>query len=534
MKCKEVILFFLLMFFYLAGFGQKQIDYSSKVGYVRPEKPEDMTLVNNVVFVHDSMTMYCDSAIYNKKENYFFAFNNIVMLQNDTRLTGDELHYYGNERVGHLTGKAVILEDDEVTMQTDYLLLDRNDNTISYMTGADIWDEKNTLKSKDGIYFIDDKVFNFYTSVVLTSPDALIYTDTLFYNTKTDESFFEGATKMILLEDSTIILTNSGMYNTKTEEVYSTARPIILTKDQHIEGDTIYYDSQNKKGYSYGNIFVQDTANDMIVLCDSVTLNTVDTLSVAILTGQVLCKQIDEEDTLYFHADTVRIEMDTNYKVYDMYGFPYCKFFRQDIQGASQWCHYRVEDSVFTMLYSPMIWTENAQLSADTIVMETDSKGVKKMYMFPNPLIVQNSDTLSNKFFNQIIGRYLTGWFEKNSIKYAEIEGNTEIVYYLWEEKRERNTDTLQTNTLPNKEDSSFVKQRKIKELTGVNIGKARQLNLFFAKGEIKKMTAVDNPAFYIDDDDKLPLETKRLKGFIWKIEDKPLQPMDIFIKREL
>lgn len=91
---------------------------------------------------------------------------------------------------------------------------------------------------------------------------------------------------------------------------------------------------------------MQDTTNDMITTCDSAVLNTIDTQSVAILTGNVLCKQIDKEDTLYFHSDTLRIEMDTNYKVYDLYGFPHCKFFREDFQGASEWCHYVVEDSI--------------------------------------------------------------------------------------------------------------------------------------------------------------------------------------------
>ena len=514
--------------------AQKQIDYRSKVGYIRPENPDDIILIHNVVFVHDSMTMYCDSAIYNKKENYFFAFNNIVMVQKDTRLTGDELHYYGNERVGHLTGKTVILEDKEVTMQTDYLLLDRNDNTVRYITGADIWDEENTLKSKEGIYFIDDKFFNFYYSVVVTSPDATIYTDSLYYDSKDDEAIFLGPTQ-IDMEDSTKVLTTQGTYNTNTEEVYSEQRPEVYTKDQYITGDTIYYHRKEKRGFACGNLFMQDTTNDMITTCDSAVLNTIDTLSIAILTGNVLCKQIDKEDTLYFHSDTLRIEMDTNYKVYDLYGFPHCKFFREDFQGASEWCHYVVEDSILTMLVSPMLWTEDTQLSSDTIVMETTEKGIKKLYMFPNPLIVQNSDTLTEQYFNQVIGKNLTGWFEKNSIKYAEIVGNSEIVYYLWDEKKKKNQDQDSTlSTLTTQDTIDVSKPQKEKELTGVNIGKARQLNLYFNKGDIKKMTALDNPNFYMDDDEKLSYEVKHLKGFVWKIEDKPKKPTDIFIKREL
>ena len=130
-----------------------------------------------------------------------------------------------------------------------------------------------------------------------------------------------------------------------------------------------------------------------------------------------------------------------------------------------------------------------------------------------------------------MIGKNLTGWFEKNSIKYAEIVGNTEIVYYLWEEKKAKQNDSshADSNDTLNKNITD-----RTKKLLGVNIGKARQLNLYFSKGEINKMTALDNPSFYMDDEEKLSLEIKRLKGFVWKIEDKPLKPTDVFIKRKI
>ncbi|MBR1769780.1 MAG: hypothetical protein IJ748_04900, partial [Bacteroidales bacterium] len=371
----------------------------------------------------------------------------------------------------------------------------------------------------------------------MTSPDATVYTDSLFYDTRTDESTFFGPTD-ILLDDSTKIYTTQGSYNTDSEEFYSEKRPEIYTKDQFISGDTMYYHRKLKEGFALGNLFMQDTANDMIVTCDSAFLTTVDTNSTALLTANILCRQIDKDDTLYFHSDTLRIEMDTSYKVYDIYGYQHCKFYREDFQGASEWAHYNVEDSLLTMLINPVLWNEDTQLSSDTVIMETDAKGIKKMYMFPNPLVVQNSDTLTELFFNQAIGKNLTAWFEKNSIRYAEIVGNSEIVYYLWEEKKKKNADsTLHIDTVITKTDTLYIAKENIikeKELTGVNIGSSRQLNLYFSKGEIKKMTAVDNPRFYIDQDEKLSSTEKYLRGFHWSIKDKPMKPEDVFIKRNL
>jgi hypothetical protein len=36
-------------------------------------------------------------------------------------------------------------------------------------------------------------------------------------------------------------------------------------------------------------------------------------------------------------------------------------------------------------------------MTSDTIVMLTQKKGVKEMFMYPNSLIVQNSDTLTQR-----------------------------------------------------------------------------------------------------------------------------------------
>ena len=510
MKAKTLAIIVLLLA-QVTTFAQKQIEYRSDRGQIRPETPNDITLINNVVFEHDGMTMYCDSAIYNKHENYFYAYFNVIMVdKNGTRLSGDELQYYGNEKRGFLSGREVLLEDKDVTMQTDYLLLDRNDNTVRYITGAKIWDKENTLTSKEGVYYIDEKEFYFLFAVEMTSPDVIMNTDTLIYNTKTNQSDFFGPT-IINTSDSIKVIATQGSYNSKTEEVFSDKRPEIFTKDQYLIGDTIYYHKKQKNGYAYGNIYVKDSTQDIILHCDSIVLNTIDTLSVATITGKLLCRQIDNEDTLYFHSDTLTVIMDSSFDAKELVAYQHCKFFRNDMQGAAEFCRYDVQDSLLTMLFRPVIWAQESQLTSDTIQLEATKKGAKKIYMYPNPLIVQNSDTLTEQYYNQIKGKNLEGWFENNNIKYVEVQGNAELVYYLWEE---------------NKKDTT-------KSLTGVNIGQSKQLNLYFQKGEVKKLSALSNPYYYIDSDENIAEENKRLKGFVWCKDDKPLKPEDIYINRK-
>ena len=58
--------------------------------------PDAQVVVGNVVFRHDSVYMYCDSAYYYDKISSFEAFSNVKMNQGDTLfLYGDRLYYDG-------------------------------------------------------------------------------------------------------------------------------------------------------------------------------------------------------------------------------------------------------------------------------------------------------------------------------------------------------------------------------------------------------------------------------------------------------
>ncbi|MBR1627406.1 MAG: hypothetical protein IJ681_09715 [Bacteroidales bacterium] len=497
--------------------SQNQIEYRSDFGKIYPENPNDIVLVDNVVFTHKDMTMYCDSAIYNQKENYFDAFNNIKMYQGDSvSLFGDVLHYDGNTKIGELDGRQVVMRDNDVTMHTDYLIVDRNLNTVSYYSSATIFNSKDTLRSKEGVYFIDDEVFRFYHSVRLNSKDGKLIADSLFYNTKTEESEFYGNSAVLVVyddttrTDSSFVISPYGKYNSKTEEIYSDARPEIYTKNTFITADTLYYDKKRKNGYAYNNIYVADTVEKIWLNCNAVRLNTEDTLSIAFITDSLLVRQTEKEDTLYFHADTLRIVMDTSFEVKELFAYAHCKFYRNDMQGACEYAYYNRSDSSLLMLKRPVLWAEESQMTADTILLITDEKNVKELYMRPNTFIVQNSDTNTNDFFNQISGKNLTGYFERNKIYYAEIDGNTRSVYYIWDEN----------------------KKQKTKKLTGVNIGLSKAMHLYFKGGELKKMVAVKDPEFYMDALKNISDEERQLRGFIYLESDRPKQPVDIYINR--
>lgn len=67
------------------------------------DRSDAQVVVGNVIFRHDSLYMYCDSAYYFDQRNSFEAFGNVRMEQGDTLfLYGDHLYYDGMTQIAQM------------------------------------------------------------------------------------------------------------------------------------------------------------------------------------------------------------------------------------------------------------------------------------------------------------------------------------------------------------------------------------------------------------------------------------------------
>lgn len=489
-------------------FAQEKINYKSDWGERMPSFPNHLVLKGNVVFEHEGMIMLCDSAILNKTENYISAYNNIHIYEDTVHLYGDELFYDGNTKVAEIFGKVVTLHDGKVTLQTDYMLLDRVENNVRYTNKADIWDEDNVLKSRFGTYYIDTKYFEFTDNVEINTPNAFIQSDSVAYDSRSHESYFFAWTD-IFTTDSVRILTTKGQYNTETEDAVLRRDNCIIRDSKTLKADSILYNTKKDVGKAFFNVTINDTANDIMTRSDYLELDKKDSLPYAFLTGRLCVMQTEKEDTLYMHGDTLWVDFDTAMHAKELMAYAHAKVFKKDVQLAAEMIHYFVDDSLAFLTVRPVMWNEENQFTADTIVLTVAEGGIKSMRMYPNSFIVQNSDTATEMYFNQVSGRVFDAEFEDSRIAYAQMQGNVRTIYHFWEEDKDK------------------------KQLTGINIGSSVGLKMYFKKGKLEKMTAVDKPEFYLDDKDRIKEEDKTLKGFIWLESQRPLSPQDIFKHRD-
>ena len=220
-------------------------------------------LLDSVIFKHNTTIMYCDSAWHYFKENKFEAFGNIHINKNDSlHLYGNHLNYLGNKGLALISGNIVI-KDNTMTLTTDKVSYNLDNNVASYNNSATIKNKENTLKSKRGKYYSNLNKLEFKTDVELINPEYNIVSDTLIFNTLSEIAYFFGPTN--ITSDDNFIYCENGWYNTKTDLSRFSKNAYLENKDQKLFGDSLIYDRTKGYGLALKNITVLDTINNFII-----------------------------------------------------------------------------------------------------------------------------------------------------------------------------------------------------------------------------------------------------------------------------
>ncbi len=210
------------------------------------------------VFEHDGSTLAADSADYNQAANTFDAFGHIVITQpSGTVIYSDLLNYDGNTKLAILTNNVRLIDGD-ATLTTSLLTYNMASRMGTYTGGGKIVNGKNVLTSKNGYYFASTRDAYFRYNVVLTSPEALIKTDTLRYNATSKIAYFYGPTNIYGKDDT--LYTENGTYNTENDQARFGKKNLYTQGSKSLKGDSLFYDRKAGFGRAIGNITFLDTA----------------------------------------------------------------------------------------------------------------------------------------------------------------------------------------------------------------------------------------------------------------------------------
>ena len=452
-------------------------------------------LIGNVHLRQNAVLISCDSAYLNPAENSTQLFGNVHITQADTiTMTSDKAVYNGNTKTARATGN-VILTDPKSKITTNEMDFNMATNTAYYLSGGKIEDAESVLTSKRGFYNTKTKMASFRKDVVVVSPEYRMESDTLQYSMVTKIAYLEGPTKLTT-KDGTIF-TKKGDYNTITQVSNFLSRTTVEYKKYKLTGDTLFNDKKNEIGLARGNVELFSKEDNIIILGDIANMNGPKGISKVY--GRPVMKSIVDADTMTLTADSlIRIDNKLT-KEKKLLAYHNVKIFKSDMQGKCDSLVYNLSDSTIYFYKDPVLWNKDNQLKADTIHVQMANNKIDKMYLRTNAFVV-SQDSLLN--FNQMKGRNMMAKFDSSEVKYINVSGNAESIYFILNEKK--NDVSAMNKTTCGKIIIRFAKSKA----TGRN--------------EIQKMVWLIKPDGGFIPPHEIEEPMKRLKGFKWRAKERP------------
>jgi lipopolysaccharide assembly outer membrane protein LptD (OstA) len=476
------------------------VEHSDFADVNQVEIPDAFLLTGNVRVNHDGVVLTCNKAYYFQKENYIKAFGNVQLVQGDTLfLNSKYAEYSGNVKKAFATGDAV-MSSPEATLVTDTINFDRNTQEVYYKTKGTITNLQNTLVSKSGKYFVPQKKFQFLTEVTITNPTYVIKSNHLDYYSNSGHSYLLGPST--ITSKANYIYTEKGFYDTKRNKAHFLNKSYIKYNDRVIRGDSLYYDRNKELATASRNVKITDSINRGIIKGHYAEMyKKKDSLFV---TKRAVAINFVENDSVYIHGKKLMVTGKEGNRI--IRAFNNVRFFKKDMSGKCDSIHSSSKIALTKLIGKPILWNGQSQITGDImhLIGNNNTQKLDSLKVLNNTFLV-SKDTLGTGY-NQIKGHNLLGKFEEGKLHDVDIIKNTEVIYYM---------------------------RNDAKELIGINKNKSSKINILFNKNEVDEITffkQVDGDLFPEKD---LPENDRKLKGFIWRDEERILSKDDIFPPEE-
>lgn len=174
------------------------------------------------------------------------------------------------------------------------------------------------------------------------------------------------------------------------------------------------------------------------------------------------------------------------------------KVFKNDIQALCDSMVYTGIDSMARLYVEPVMWNNvKHQFTSDSMQVVFKNSVLDRANLISNAFIASQEDSVH---FNQIKGAEMIAYFKDNDIYRYDALGGASMIFYIQEDS---------VITIMNQKEGKIISAR-IKD---------REIQ------RIKYVENLQNNAFPVYN---LPIEDQRLRGFIWRAEERPVSRFDV------
>jgi lipopolysaccharide export system protein LptA len=478
--------------------GTQKLSYDEKSGAQR-------LIGGGVNINYEGNKVYADSIYYFEKQRLIKGYGHVQIIKNDNlNLYCDSIWYFTDKQQAKLFSKVKVINDDYV-LTTSLLDYDAKSGLASYQNYGKIENisKKEILTSQRGYLYPKEKNFHFSSKVRYRSDSLSMDTDTLQYKYAKKKVYFFGETS--ITSDSVYMYCNKGWFHTEGTEGVLEKNAYIVKKDKQICGDSLYFNDTKRLAIGKKNIHFIDTTHK--IECLSNVIYFAEKEHFGYVTDSVLLIYKLKNDTLYIHSDSVLLRTDSLNKIKTAQLYWDVQVYGTKIQAS---CDSLILDKTInraTLFNNPILWSQNAELKADTIHLFTNDSLIEKAQLIQRSTAVMELD--SGNYYNQVGGKNMEAFFKNNELIRVEVNQNAQTNYFP--------QDTIRTDTL-------ITIERK-----GMARLYASDIRVYLDSGEVIGITYFKNPdgAFYPIKD--IPEEEKFVKGFSFNPKYRPKNIRDLF-----
>ncbi len=474
---------------YGANFTKDEAQYPGASIFSKDER--------QVQFEHQGADLWCDIAIFYQKENKLKAIGNIRLQQGDSvQMTSGKIDYDGDKKLAK-AWESVVLKNADMTLRTDTLYFDRERQESYYNHGGTIVDSVNTLTSEVGRYYMVPKKYQFLDSVLIRNPDYTLESRRLDYYTTSRNAYMYGPST--ITGKTYKLYCERGFYDTKVESGYGIKNTRIDYNNRIIEGDSVYFDKASQFASATNNIQVTDTINKGVIRAHYAEVFKARDSVFA--TKRAVSVSLVQQDSLYMHGDTLMVTGKPDARI--LRAFRNAKFYKTDLSGKCDSIHFEQKTGITQLIRNPILWNVENQMTGDSIHLLSDleTEQLDSLRVINNAFII-SQDTIGMTGFNQAKGKDLFGKFIENELKIVDLVKNTEVIYYLYNDAQ---------------------------ELIGINKTICSAIRMTLADNDIEDITFLTNPDGDIFPETELPENSRKLKGFVWRGDERIREMEDIF-----
>ncbi|TXD84759.1 hypothetical protein ESY86_03430 [Subsaximicrobium wynnwilliamsii] len=460
--------------------------------------------------VHEGIDMYCDKAIYYQNEDFIEAFSNVRMNQGDTiNMTSKYVEYSGITQLAFAAGNVVLTEPQSV-LTTDTLYFDRTKQEAFYNSkGKVVRDSSGTITSQVGRYYMTDSKYRFLKDVVLINPEYTLKTNQLDFYSETGFAYMYGPSTIV--GEASTVYCERGFYDTNNDIGYFIKNSRINYDNRIVEGDSLYFDRNKSFASATNNITVTDTINKSIITGHyAEVFREQDSV---FITKRALAITIQEKDSVFIHADTLKVTGKPEHRITRAYYN--AKMYKSDMSGKADSIHADHKTGLTQLINLKRFNTGDAfSVKRKPLIWNMGNQmSGDSIHLISN---VKTEQLDSLKVFDNAF------LVSKDTLSegFNQISGQKLIGLFA-------DNELYNVDIIKNSEVIFYTRDDK-DSLVGINKSKSGSINLKF-DGPYKIITLINQIDGDIYPESKFPQNARKFRNFDWRGDEQPQSVEDLF-----